>query len=172
MINYDLTAIKAIVFDVDGVLSRQTITLHPNGEPMRTVNIRDGYAIQYAVKRGLTIAILTGAKTESVRKRYEGLGVKDIFMGCSVKIDVYNRFLADHGFSDAEVMYMGDDIPDYEVMSRCGCTVCHKDACSDIKDISLYVSQYAGGDGCGRDVIEQVLRAKGQWMSDAKAFGW
>ncbi|MCI6461413.1 MAG: 3-deoxy-D-manno-octulosonate 8-phosphate phosphatase, partial [Prevotella sp.] len=123
MINYDLTAIKAIVFDVDGVLSRQTITLHPNGEPMRTVNIRDGYAIQYAVKRGLTIAILTGAKTESVRKRYEGLGVKDIFMGCSVKIDVYNRFLADHGFSDAEVMYMGDDIPDYEVMSRCGCPV-------------------------------------------------
>ena len=172
MINYDLTAIKAIVFDVDGVLSRQTITLHPNGEPMRTVNIRDGYAIQYAVKRGLTIAILTGAKTESVRKRYEGLGVKDIFMGCSVKIDVYNRFLADHGFSDAEVMYMGDDIPDYEVMSRCGCSVCPKDACSDIKDISLYVSQYAGGDGCGRDVIEQVLRAKGQWMSDAKAFGW
>lgn len=172
MINYDLTAIKAIVFDVDGVLSRQTITLHPNVEPMRTVNIRDGYAIQYAVKRGLTIAILTGAKTESVRKRYEGLGVKDIFMGCSVKIDVYNRFLADHGFSDAEVMYMGDDIPDYEVMSRCGCPVCPKDACSDIKDISLYVSQYAGGDGCGRDVIEQVLRAKGQWMSDAKAFGW
>ena len=172
MINYDLTAIKAIVFDVDGVLSRQTITLHPNGEPMRTVNIRDGYAIQYAVKRGLTIAILTGAKTESVRKRYEGLGVKDIFMGCSVKIDVYNRFLADHGFSDAEVMYMGDDIPDYEVMSRCGCPVCPKDACFDIKDISLYVSQYAGGDGCGRDVIEQVLRAKGQWMSDAKAFGW
>lgn len=172
MINYDLTAIKAIVFDVDGVLSRQTITLHPNGEPMRTVNIRDGYAIQYAVKRGLTIAILTGAKTESVRKRYEGLGVKDIFMGCSVKIDVYNRFLADHGFSDAEVMCMGDDIPDYEVMSRCGCPVCPKDACSDIKDISLYVSQYAGGDGCGRDVIEQVLRAKGQWMSDAKAFGW
>ena len=172
MINYDLTAIKAIVFDVDGVLSRQTITLHPNGEPMRTVNIRDGYAIQYAVKRGLTIAILTGAKTESVRKRYEGLGVKDIFMGCSVKIDVYNRFLADHGFSDAEVMYMGDDIPDDEVMSRCGCPVCPKDACSDIKDISLYVSQYAGGDGCGRDVIEQVLRAKGQWMSDAKAFGW
>ena len=172
MINYDLTAIKAIVFDVDGVLSRQTITLHPNGEPMRTVNIRDGYAIQYAVKRGLTIAILTGAKTESVRKRYEGLGVKDIFMGCSVKIDVYNRFLADHGFSDAEVMYMGDDIPDYEVMSRCGCPVCPKDACSDIKDISLYVSQYAGGDGCGRDVIEQVLRAKGQWMSDAKAYRW
>ena len=172
MINYDLTAIKAIVFDVDGVLSRQTITLHPPRVPSRTVNIRDGYAIQYAVKRGLTIAILTGAKTESVRKRYEGLGVKDIFMGCSVKIDVYNRFLADHGFSDAEVMYMGDDIPDYEVMSRCGCPVCPKDACSDIKDISLYVSQYAGGDGCGRDVIEQVLRAKGQWMSDAKAFGW
>ena len=172
MINYDLTAIKAIVFDVDGVLSRQTITLHPNGEPMRTVNIRDGYAIQYAVKRGLTIAILTGAKTESVRKRYEGLGVTDIFMGCSVKMDVYNRVRADHGFSDAEVMYMGDDIPDYEVMSRCGCPVCPKDACSDIKDISLYVSQYAGGDGCGRDVIEQVLRAKGQWMSDAKAFGW
>lgn len=172
MINYDLKSIKAIVFDVDGVLSRQTITLHPNGEPMRTVNIRDGYAIQYAVKRGLTIAILTGAKTESVRKRYEGLGVNDIFMGCSVKIDVYERFLGDHGLSDTEVMYMGDDIPDYEVMKRCGCPVCPKDAACDIKDISLYVSQYNGGDGCGRDVIEQVLRAQGQWLSDAQAFGW
>ena len=88
MINYDLTKIKAIIFDVDGVLSAETITLHPNGEPMRTVNIKDGYAIQLAMKQGLRIVILTGGKTESVRKRYENLGVEDIFMACAVKLKV------------------------------------------------------------------------------------
>lgn len=107
-----------------------------------------------------------------MRKRYENLGVKDIFMGCAVKVETYNKFLADSGLSDEEVMYMGDDIPDYEVMRRVGCPCCPKDACCDIREISLYVSPYNGGYGCGRDVIEQVLRAKGLWMKDAKAFGW
>ena len=116
MINYDLKKIKAIIFDVDGVLSASTITLHPSGEPMRTVNIKDGYAIQLAMKQGLRIVILTGGKTASIRQRYEGLGVEDIFMGCAVKINVYDEFLANYGYTDEDIMYMGDEIPDYEIM--------------------------------------------------------
>lgn len=172
MINYDLKKIRAIVFDVDGVLSASTITLHPDGEPMRTVNIKDGYAIQLAVKQGVQIAIMTGADVKSIRLRYERLGVKDVFTGCSVKIKVYDEFLAAHGLTDEEVIFVGDDIPDYEVMNRCGCPCCPADACPDIKKISLYVSNADGGYGVGRDIIEQVLRAQGKWLADKKAFGW
>ena len=172
MINYDLSKIKTVVFDVDGVLSRQTITLSSTGEPLRTVNIKDGYAIQLAQKVGLRIAILTGGNTEAIRKRYAGLGVEDIFMGCAVKVKTYEEFLQKYGIKHEEVLYVGDDIPDYEVMRLCGCPCCPADACSDIKDISLYISSRNGGDGVGRDVVEQVLRAQGKWLSDAKAFGW
>lgn len=172
MINYDLSKIKTVVFDVDGVLSRQTITLSSTGEPLRTVNIKDGYAIQLAQKVGLHIAILTGGNTEAIRKRYAGLGVEDIFMGCAVKVKTYEEFLQKYGIKHEEVIYVGDDIPDYEVMRLCGCPCCPADACSDIKDISLYISNRNGGDGVGRDVVEQVLRAQGKWLSDAKAFGW
>jgi 3-deoxy-D-manno-octulosonate 8-phosphate phosphatase (KDO 8-P phosphatase) len=172
VINYDLQKIRAIIFDVDGVLSAETITPHPGGEPMRTVNIKDGYAIQLAMKMGLRIVILTGGRTESVRKRYEGLGVEDVYMGCSVKLKTYDEFLTKYGLNDDEIMYMGDDIPDYEIMRRVGCPVCPADACSDIKDISVYVSNIKGGHGCGRDVIEQTLRAKGLWLKNEKAFGW
>jgi 3-deoxy-D-manno-octulosonate 8-phosphate phosphatase (KDO 8-P phosphatase) len=172
MIPYDLKKIRAVIFDVDGVLSAETITLHLSGEPLRTVNIKDGYAIQLAVKMGLRIVVMTGGNTPSVRLRYERLGVEDIYMQCAVKIKTYEAFLEKYGLTDEEVIYVGDDIPDYEIMSRCGCPCCPSDACSDIKALSLYVSQCAGGYGCGRDVIEQVLRAQGKWLSSAKAFGW
>ena len=115
MINYDLTKIRALVFDVDGVLSAETITLHPNGEPMRTVNIKDGYALQLAVKCGLHVAIITGGRTESVRKRYEGLGITDIYMGAAVKTKEFAELLSKYNLKPEEVLYMGDDIPDYEV---------------------------------------------------------
>jgi 3-deoxy-D-manno-octulosonate 8-phosphate phosphatase (KDO 8-P phosphatase) len=172
MINYDLNKIRAIIFDIDGVLSAETINLDADGVPLRTVNIKDGYAIQLAMKLGLRIAILTGARVDSVRVRYEGLGVEDIYIGCAVKIETYDRFLAKYGLSDDEVMYMGDDIPDLEVMQRVGCPVCPKDACPEIKDVSVYISDRKGGYGCGRDVIEQTLRAQGKWVMNAKAFGW
>lgn len=172
MINYDLTKIRAIVFDVDGVLSKDTIPLHPDGEPMRTVNIKDGYAIQFAVKMGIRIAIMTGGNTASVVKRYKHLGVEDIYMGCSIKIDTYKKFCDKYYFCDEQIMYMGDDIPDYEVMQRCGCPVCPADSSPDIKEISRYVSTKNGGCGCARDVIEQVLRAQGKWLTSEKAFGW
>lgn len=172
MINYDLKKVRAVIFDIDGVLSANTITLYPEGEPMRTVNIKDGYAMQLAVKQGLHIAIMTGADVKSIRMRYEKLGVKDIFTGCSVKIQVYEKFLADNALSDEEVIFVGDDIPDYEVMCRCGCPCCPADACPDIKRVSRYVSNQNGGYGVGRDILEQVLRAQGKWLADKKAFGW
>ena len=172
MIQYDLKKIKAIIFDIDGVLSSETITLSADGVPLRTVNIKDGYAIQLAMKLGLRIVILTGANTPSVRVRYEGLGVEDIYLGCAVKIETYDAFLAKYGLTDEEVMYMGDDIPDLEIMRRVGCPVCPKDACPEIKGVGLSVSYRSGGHGCGRDVIKQVLRAQEKWVMNAKAFGW
>lgn len=172
MINYDLTKIKALAFDVDGVLSAETITMDANGVPLRTVNIKDGYAIQLAVKMGLHIAIITGAKVDAVRVRYQGLGVPDVHLGCSVKMPVYESFLQKYGLTDEEVLYMGDDIPDLEVMRRCGCPCCPADAATEVISASIYISHLRGGYGCGRDVVEQVLRAQGKWLSDEKAFGW
>ena len=172
MINYDLKKIRSIVFDVDGVLSSETIVLNADGEPLRTVNIKDGYAIQLAQKMGLRIAIITGGWTDAVRLRYERLGVEDIYMKCAVKIKTYDEFLKKHGLKDEEVIYMGDDIPDLEIMRRAGCPCCPADACPEVKVASRYVSGRKGGKGCARDIIEQVLRAQGKWMADEKAFGW
>ncbi len=172
MINYDLCLIKAIIFDVDGVLSKETVTMSSDGEPLRTANIKDGYAIQLAQKSGLRIAVMTGGRTTAVRLRYNALGLKDVYTGCSVKMVSYNDFITRHGLQAEEIIYVGDDIPDYEVMKAAGCPCCPKDACPEIKEISLYVSDRNGGEGCGRDIVEQVLRAQGKWMADGKAFGW
>ena len=171
MINYDLKKIKAIVFDVDGVLSMQTVAMDAEGQPLRTVNIKDGYAIQLAQKLGLKIAIITGGHSDSIRKRYEYLGVEDVYMKAAVKTETYAELKKKYSLSDDEIMYMGDDIPDYQLMRLCGCPCCPNDACSDIKAISLYISDKNGGCGCAREVIEQVLRAQGKWLDDAKAFG-
>ncbi|HEY9551485.1 MAG TPA: 3-deoxy-D-manno-octulosonate 8-phosphate phosphatase [Prevotella sp.] len=172
MIDYDLKKIRAVVFDVDGVLSAETVSMSQDGEPLRTVNIKDGYAIQLACKLGLRIVILTGGNTEAIRLRYARLGVEDIYMGCAIKLKEYEQFKQKYDLTDEEILYMGDDIPDYEVMTRCGCACCPADACADIKEVSRYVSTQKGGFGCGREVIEQVLRAQGKWLADQKAFGW
>lgn len=172
MINYDLTKIKSIIFDIDGVLSTSTIGMDGQGMPQRTLNIKDGYAIQLAVKRDLHLAIISGGKSEAVRKRYEGLGVQDVYMGASVKVEIYESLKQKYGLKDEEILYMGDDIPDYEVMQQCGCPCCPADAAPEIKQTSLYISHIAGGMGCGRDVVEQVLRAQDKWMNDKTAFGW
>lgn len=172
MIDYDLTKVKALVFDVDGVLSAATIAMDEEGQPLRTLNIKDGYAIQLAVKMGLEVAIITGGKGDQVRKRYEYLGVKHIYMGASVKTTNLDLLMQETGIMKDEIMYMGDDIPDYEIMLRVGLPVCPADACDEIKAISRYVSPMKGGFGCARDVIEQVMKAKGLWMADKKAFGW
>ena len=146
--------------------------MQPDGMPQRTVNIRDGYALQLAVKSGLKVAIITGAKVESVRKRYQVLGIQDVYLGCSRKIDTYQQFLDKYGLKDDEVMYMGDDIPDYEVLQLCGLPCCPVDAAQEIKEICTYVSPLSGGYGCARDVIEQILAAQGKWMQGEHAFAW
>ncbi len=172
MFKNELQKVKALVFDVDGVLSSDCVPLHPSGEPMRMVNIKDGYAMQLAVRRGYRLAIITGGRTEAIRKRFAGLGIEDIYMGASYKMEQFNDFLKKYKLKAEEILYMGDDIPDYEVMKRCGYPCCPADACSEIKSISRYVSPMKGGCGCGRDVIEQVMKANGDWLDNADAFGW
>lgn len=170
-IDYDLTRIKAFVFDVDGVLSGESIPLHPGGEPMRTVNTKDGYAIQLALKKGFHIGIITGGYSESVRIRFSRLGVLHIYMRSAVKINDYRDFMAATGLSDPEVVYAGDDIPDYEIMSVAGLPVAPADAVPEIKQIARYSSPRKGGEGVARDIIEQTMKAQGLWMCD-EAFGW
>lgn len=176
MIDYDLKKIQALAFDVDGVLSTNNVYLFSDdGQPIRTANIKDGYALQLAVKCGLQVAIITGGRSPLVRQRYERLGLQNIFDGVSVKIECFHHWCELVGLQPEEVLYMGDDIPDYEIMKSCGCPVCPYDAAVEIKEISCYVSGYCGGEGCVRDVVEQVLKAKGFWMNglnDKVAFGW
>ena len=170
-INYDLRKIRGFIFDVDGVLSKDVIPLHPNGDPMRTVNIKDGYALQLAVKKGYQVAIITGGYTDSVKMRFERLGVKYIYMRSSVKMKDYTDFMNRTGLKPEEVLYAGDDIPDYEVMKLVGLPVAPADAASEIKDISLYISSKNGGEGIARDVIEQTMKTQGTWLT-REAFGW
>lgn len=171
-IDYDLTKIKAFAFDVDGVLSPSTIPLDAHGVPSRMVNIKDGYAIQLARKLGYPIVIITGATSKTIIERYKSLGVKDIYIGASVKIEIFEKWMNEMNLEREEVIYMGDDIPDYECMHLAGLPCCPYDAAIDICAVSKYISPVNGGYGCARDVIEQVLRAQGQWVHDERAFGW
>ena len=166
-----LENVKAFVFDVDGVLSSPQVILHPSGDLMRTMNTKDGYALQYAVKRGYPIAIITGGITESVAGRFRGLGITDIYMGSFYKPDDFTDFLHKYDLNPEEILYMGDDLPDYEVMKRAGVSCCPADAVEEIKSVAHYISPLNGGYGCARDVIEQVLRLHGRWM-DGESFVW
>lgn len=170
-INYDLKKIKAFVFDVDGVLSSDVVFLSPEGDPMRTVNIKDGYALQLAVKKGYEVAIITGGNTEAVRVRFSRLGIRYIYMQSSIKIKDFDDFMEKTGLHPDQVLYVGDDIPDYEVMREVGLPVAPADAAPEIKAVAKYISGKRGGDGVARDVIEQTLKAQGHWMG-REAFGW
>lgn len=170
-INYDLTKIKAFIFDIDGVLSPNSIPLSLSGEPMRMVNIKDGYAINLAVKHGYGVAIITGADTENIRLRFSRLGVEHIYMKSSIKIKDLNDYMQKTGYKAQEILYSGDDIPDYEVMKTVGLAVAPADAAPEIRGIAQYITHCKGGEGVARDVIEQVMKAQGQWMGE-EAFGW
>lgn len=159
----DLMKVKAFAFDVDGVLSSQMIPMHVSGEPMRTANIKDGFALQLAVKLGYPVAIISGGTTDAVRKRYEGLGVQNVYLGISDKWPVFDKWAAEQGIKADEVLYMGDDLPDYPVMKRVGIATCPSDAVEEIKSLCKYISDKKGGEGAVRDVMEQVLRAHGKW---------
>ena len=167
----ELRKVKAFAFDVDGVLSSQVLTLHPGGEPMRTINIKDGYAIQLAVKKKYPIAVITGGNTDAVLKRFNGLGVTDIYLNSFDKKHDFADFLEKYKLDASSVLYMGDDLPDYEVMKIVGFPTCPADAVVEIKQLSRYISNLRGGEGCVRDIIEQVLRLHNKWM-DGDAFSW
>ncbi|HRZ76893.1 MAG TPA: HAD hydrolase family protein, partial [Bacteroidales bacterium] len=132
---------------------------------------RDGYAIRQAVNKGYRVAIISGGKTESVRKRFEVLGVGDVFLGVNEKLKVYLEYLQRHGLEHEEVLFMGDDIPDYELMQAAGVPTCPADASEEIKSMAMYISALPGGRGCARDVIEQVLRVQNRWF-DKSALSW
>lgn len=171
-IDYDLTKIKGFVFDVDGVLSPSTVPLDNKGNPNRQVNIKDGYALQLACKLGYPIAIITGAKSTAIRTRYEALGIPHVYISAKVKIGIFEGWLKEVGLTAKDVIYVGDDIPDYEVMKAVSLPCCPKDAAVEIQRIAKYISPYNGGYGCVRDIVEQVLRSQDNWMKDKQAFGW
>lgn len=167
----NLLKVRAFVFDIDGVLSLQTIGLNTFGVPNRTVNLRDGYAIQYAVKKGYPVGVISGSSSKEYQRRLRLLGVKDIYLNSRSKLDHFNSFLKKHKLDKSEVLFMGDDIPDYQVMKEAGVPVCPSDADSEIRQVAVYISDKKGGEGCVRDVIEQVLRLNNKWM-DNDAFSW
>lgn len=171
-IDYDLTRLRGVAFDLDGVLSPSTVPTDADGMPVRMVDIKDGYALQLAVKCGLHIAVITGATGLGIAERYNSLGVTDVFTGAAWKTHVLENWLSATGLTAEEVAYVGDDVPDYEVMKRVGLAVAPADACPDVKAIARYISPCRGGYGVARDLLEQILRAQGQWMSHARAFGW
>ncbi|MDE5979119.1 MAG: HAD hydrolase-like protein [Muribaculaceae bacterium] len=171
-ISYDLSKIKAIVFDVDGVLATSTIPLGDNGVPRRTVNTKDGFAMQLAVKRGLRLAIITGAVSPGITERFEGLGITEIFTGVGMKLPVFKEWIERNGLTPEEVVYVGDDIPDYECMRYAGLAVAPSDAAVDVLEIAGYISPVTGGHGVARDILEEVMRAQGIWALSDRAFGW
>lgn len=170
-INYDLSKIKTFIFDVDGVLSPDSIPLSPEGEPMRMVNIKDGYAINLAVRQGYGVAIITGGDTEAVRLRFSRLGIQDIYMKSRIKIHDLNDYMQRTGYKAEEIIYAGDDLPDYHVMQAVGLSVAPADAAHEIRSIAKYISHCKGGMGVARDIIEQVMKVQGKWMTE-EAFGW
>lgn len=167
----DMRMIKAFIFDIDGVFSSSEILLHPSGELMRTMNIKDGFAAQYAVRKGYPIGIITGGNSESVRTRFKRLGITDIYLNSRNKMKDFKDFILKYDITPENVLYMGDDLPDYEVMKIVGFPASPSDAVEEIKLISKYISDKPGGKGCVRDVLEQVLRLHGRWM-DEDAFTW
>lgn len=158
-----LNDIKAFIFDVDGVLTDGTVTVFENGELVRKMNIKDGYALKTAVDEGYHVCIISGGSNEGVRKRLQGLGIQDIYLGVHDKIEKYYEICDMYQLKPEEIIYMGDDIPDYPVMELVGLPCAPQDAAPEIKAVSKYVSPKGGGQGCARDILEQVMRVQGKW---------
>ncbi len=158
-----LTKIKTLVFDVDGVMTDGKVLVMLNGEMVRNLNSKDGYALQLAVKKNYRLVVITGGNNVAVKNSLEKSGIRDIFINQHDKLKCFQAFVETNELNADEILYMGDDLPDYEVMRRVGLPVCPNDAAIEIKDICPYVSPYKGGEGCVRDVIEQVMRVQGTW---------
>ena len=164
-----LEHITTFVFDVDGVLTDGTIVITTDGEMLRSMNIKDGYAIKTAIDKGFNVCIISGGKNEGVRKRLRGLGVTDIYLGAQHKTDQLEEYFDVYNIDAKNVLYMGDDIPDIPPMKMIGLPCCPQDAVSEVKEISKYISHKKGGKGCVRDVIEQVLKVQEKWNNSFEA---
>jgi len=166
-----LGKINTFIFDFDGVLSDGMVLLTEEGHYLRKTSVKDGYALQLAVKKGFRIIIISGAKAEGMYKRLYNLNIKDIFLGVENKLEKYKEVKEKYGFEDENAIYMGDDIPDYEVLKTVGVATCPADAATEIKEIADYISDKKGGEGCARDIIEQVMKIHKLWMND-DAYKW
>lgn len=166
-----LPKITTFIFDVDGVLTDGSVILDSSGEMVRTMHTKDGYALQHAVKKGYNIVIITGGNSIMVKKRLEGLGIRDVFLAVHDKLPVMSQYLKEKQINHQEVLYMGDDIPDFPCLKEVGVSTCPHDAAIEIREISDYISHIDGGKGCVRDVIEQTLRVQNKWM-DNDAYSW
>ncbi len=164
-----LPQISTLIFDIDGVLTDGTVTIFPNGELIRKMNIKDGYALKTAVDMKFNVCIISGGNNKSVLTRLQGLGIKDIYLGAHNKIEQLHDYLDSKNIKLENVLYMGDDIPDYPVMELVGLPTCPQDAVPEIKGIAKYVSHKKGGNGAVRDIIEQVLKVQGKWNSNFDA---
>ncbi|MCM1067290.1 MAG: HAD hydrolase family protein [Muribaculaceae bacterium] len=171
-INFDLSKIKAVAFDVDGVLSPTTVPMSAEGVPMRMANLKDGYAMQLAVKSGLRLAIISGANVPAITGRFSAIGLTDIYLGSSDKLPVFNAWLEKEGLRADEVAYVGDDIPDLPVLRVCGLPVAPRDAAAEVKAVAKFVSGADGGYGVARELLEEILKVQGHWLDSAKAYGW
>lgn len=171
-IPYDLYKIRAFAFDVDGVLSPNVVPVGPDGNPARMANVKDGYAMQLARKHGYKIAIISGADSETVIRRFKLLGIDDIFMKVGDKLPVFKQWIEKNGLTPDQVCYVGDDIPDIPCLRSAGLPVVPADASADAKSSALYVSPLCGGYGIARELIEQTMRAQGEWLNEETAYGW
>lgn len=166
LIHDKLKNIKAFVFDVDGVMTDGSVIGTEDGHFLRNFNIKDGYALQHAVKMGYKIAIISGGNSLGVVKRFKSLGIEDVYVGQQHKEFAYQEFMTKHGLNDADILYMGDDMPDYELMQKVGLAACPNDAAIDIKSISAYISPIGGGKGCVRDIMEKTMKLQGTWWNN------
>jgi len=166
-----LKDITTFIFDIDGVLTDGNVFVSENGEQSRSFNIKDGYALQLAVKCGYNVCAVSGSRSKSALYRLNSLGIKDVYMGIHTKIEKVKIYLEEKSIIHENVLYMGDDIPEMEVMKLIGLPVCPADAAEEIKAVCMYVSPFAGGKGCARDVIEKVLKIQGKWMNE-QAYSW
>ncbi len=161
-----LNHIKTVILDVDGVLTDGNLILLPSGEMVRTMNTRDGYAMQLAVQKGIRIAVITGGKDQAVVDRLKYLGIHDIYTGARDKVDAFEDLLFSYGLDPDQIAYMGDDYPDLAVMQLVGLSACPNDACMDVRKAAEYISPENGGKGCVRDLLEQILKVQSKWYGE------
>lgn len=160
--------IQLFVLDVDGVLTNGNLLLLEDGQMARQMNIKDGYAMQLAIKKGYHILVISGAKSSAVKNRLNLLGISELYLGVEDKLKVLDEFIAKNSFTKEQVLFMGDDLPDFEAMQFAGLACCPADAANEIKNLAHYISPFNGGQGCVRDVIEKTLKLNGHWVHSSK----